>query len=291
MNDEEDSRAKIREALNDIHWHHSRVETLLTQAATHLEASRAAAAGIEQAFAQAPVPDDDEDEDEDEETDQLISNLVLSPRSTGRSAVHTSPSVRDHSPPRATATSSSSRSQTHTTPASTSTRNHSQRAPPASSFPPKLSSTIPKTSSQPGESRSPQKKSKNRPAGGYVVLFGKGGVSGYFEDWAVGAGPVYIGAKGAIVQGYRTFEDAKAAWRTIVESGLIAYVTEPAYRSKWFIIWRGALPGVCQRDSLVVRVGVEHLEHISVDDLGVADTQEQAERLYSRHSKGVRLNL
>ncbi|KAK7019231.1 hypothetical protein VNI00_018131 [Paramarasmius palmivorus] len=160
-----------------------------------------------------------------------------------------------------------------------STASHPRSSPrspkaPTPTFPPRLTPAP----SQPPQT--PQKKSKNKPAGGYVVLFGKGGVSGVFQDWALGAGPVATGAKGVIVQGYHTYDEARKAWSGIENSGLLAYISHPSHENDWFVILVGAEPGICQRDGLLNRIGIQHLEHIQAKDILIARTQEEAKAMF-----------
>ncbi|KAK7021081.1 hypothetical protein VNI00_017527 [Paramarasmius palmivorus] len=265
----------LREALNRVHWHHGRMNYFLVEAEAHLRESQRAAALVEELYAEQPrdavtVSDDDDDDSmyDDPETDELI-RQVRSPTAT---------------PSRGT--TSSSRSQRSATPQPSSSQTRTQRVrestptstptAPRSSFPPRLAPSTPQTP------RTPQKKSKNKPAGGYVILFGKNGVSGVFQDWALGAGPVYTGAKGAIVQGYATFDAARKAWSAVESSGLIAYLSHPTHKEDWFVVLAGAEPGVCQREGLMGRIGMEYLEHIKVEDILVSSSQKEALAMFRR---------
>ncbi|KAJ7165385.1 hypothetical protein C8R46DRAFT_1220515 [Mycena filopes] len=229
----------------------------------------------------------------DEEFAALLQSLSLEPLSSPSTSPLTPPTATATTPP--TATGATAAAPTPRRDPSPSTSRAARTPPPSPSRAVYLYETPTKrglttswalagsaTQGIPGAHvravvKSPKKK-RNAPAAGYAVFVGR--VPGVFETWAQ-ARLLVDGVKGSIFRGYRTLDDASAAYAYALEKGWTRVCglamsttttptsltnplptplplatrppapagTNPLHGSEslddtWYVVYRGILPGV-----------------------------------------------
>ncbi|KAJ7143230.1 hypothetical protein C8R46DRAFT_1233005 [Mycena filopes] len=117
--------------------------------------------------------------------------------------------------------------------------------------------------------------SRSKKPGGYAVFFGR--VPGPYRTWAK-VEPLVSRVKSAIFRGYRTFDQAQAAYTFALAKSWIrtSRTTRPtpmhgddALDDVWYIVYRGVRPGVYHSllEALLNTVGVSNALHESVEGL------------------------
>ncbi|KAL0057570.1 hypothetical protein AAF712_015779 [Marasmius tenuissimus] len=134
----------------------------------------------------------------------------------------------------------------------------------------------PSSQSFPGSSR--EKKRKER---SYLLLNAKNGFCGVVKEWhgLDGASNLVKGASGVVYRQYKAMDEAEQAYEACKASGLTRYLTESCYLHKWFAVAIDNTGSVCKRDNLVDTIGYHNLTIIARENIGVASTKKDANRL------------
>ncbi|KAK7019680.1 hypothetical protein VNI00_018002 [Paramarasmius palmivorus] len=127
-------------------------------------------------------------------------------------------------------------------------------------------------------------RSRNRRSGGHLVLSGRDGQHGVFNNW-VEANVLISGVSNPMYRAFDLFTQAKSAYDACVACGLVGTLSVPWNPSKeWFVLLSGDAPGIYQRPSLMHAIGLSNLERLTRDNILLATSREEAEEVW-RHRK------
>ncbi|KAK7041914.1 hypothetical protein VNI00_008895 [Paramarasmius palmivorus] len=127
-------------------------------------------------------------------------------------------------------------------------------------------------------------RSRNRRAGGHVVLAGRNGGHGVFNTWAE-ANELVLGVSNPMYRAFDHFTQAKAAYDACVTCGLVGTLNLPWNPStEWFIVFVGVSPGIHQRPSLMHTIGLHNFERLTKDNILLAASKEEAQVVWDRRN-------
>ncbi|KAK7017490.1 hypothetical protein VNI00_018619 [Paramarasmius palmivorus] len=126
-------------------------------------------------------------------------------------------------------------------------------------------------------------RSRNRRAGGHMVLSGRAGGHGVFDNWA-DANDLVLGVSNPMYRAFDHYTQAKAAYDACVNCGLVGTLVLPWNPStEWFVLFIGVSPGIHQRSSLMHAIGLANFEKLTRENIRLASSKEQAEAVWRSH--------